>query len=634
MLKELEWNSDSQRVEIRFSYDKKLVDLVRELPGRRWHPDDKRWSIPRESLSEVAHRLIPLGFTPTATVRAMLDDPDLAPPSGPSPGLLATASSQVADAPLERRPARKRGNSAAREGAEEGETWSISSLNERVRGILLERIPGAFWVVGEVVGFDRNAHKQHVFFTLAEKEEGDDAARATVTAVLFGGARGTVESTLRKAGGGLAFQDGVRVRLEVSVDFYPKTGSFQLIVSAIDPTFTLGEIALRQERILRQVREAGLLERNLSLPFPLPSLRIGLVSSQGSDAYNDFLSELARSKYAFEISVFDVHVQGKRLEPEVLRALEHFSELEGSIDVVVITRGGGSRTDLMGFDTPDLAFAVARHPIKIIIGIGHQQDRSVLDAIAHSEKTPTAAAAQLVSLCRHAEEGLRLCAERLGHSLSRTIHRERSRAALWQERAVRGGRARFSEAGGWLSRARREILLESARALRSEGSRIVDLRRSLPRRGTRSLVSAREQIQERGLRLSARLAARLVTARERLARDRDRLPRSASRALERAGDKVRAAGRDLPRRATRDLREAALRVDALAERVTSRDPRAVLARGYAWLRSPDGRTLASVAGVAAGDAFVARLQDGSIAARVERVAALDPERSPERPSAE
>ena len=618
-MKELEWNSDLERVEICFSYDKKLVDLVRELPGRLWHPEAKRWSIPRESLPEVAHRLIPLGFAPSAVVRAMLDDPD-APLPARAADPLSAASSQVADSKVADAPvggARRGGGGAASDPP--GDTWSISRLNERVRGILRDRIPGAFWVVGEVVGFDRNSHKQHVFFTLAEKEEGDDAARATVTAVLFGGTRSKVDQTLAKAGGGLAFQDGVRVRLEVSVDFYPRTGSFQLIVSRIDPTFTLGEIALRQERILRQVREAGLAEKNLALPFPLPALRIGLVTSQGSDAYNDFLSELRRSSYAFEVSAVDVHVQGARLEKEVLAALDHFANRRAEIDVVVITRGGGSRTDLMGFDTPDLAFAVARHPNKIIIGIGHQQDRSVLDAIAHSEKTPTAAAARLVSLCREAEDRLRRAAERLSHGLARTLHRESSRTRIWQERAVRGARGRFGEARGFLDRAARDVGGKGVRVLRGESDRLVERSNALPKRTSRRLLSAREQLRERGLRLSARLAARLVTARERLARDRDRLPRSAARSLERAGDRVRHAERELPRSAGRDLREAALRVAALAERVAARDPQAVLSRGYAWLRTRDGKTVASVAGVAPGDAIVAQVADGSIAARVEGV---------------
>ena len=622
-MKELRWNLDSARVEILFPYDKKLVDLVRDLPGRRWHPDEKCWSVPRESIGEVAHRLLPLGFVPSDEVRGFLEDPEAiaaapppsAPPAADAPRAKGGASSGSTSSAIADRVSDRPATSAA----VEGDTWSISALNERVRSILKRGLPGTFWVVGEVVGFDRNAHKRHVFFSLAEKEEGDDAPRATVTAVLFDRTRAMVEKTLALAGGGLAFQDGVRVRLEVSVDLYPKNGSYQLIVESIDPTFTLGEIALRQERILRQVRDAGLAERNLALPFPVPPLRIGLITSHGSDAYNDFLSELKRSGYSFEVSVLDVHVQGERLEKDVLRALDHFAAVARSVDVLVITRGGGSRTDLMGFDTPDLAFAVARHPVKIVIGIGHQQDRSVLDAIAHSEKTPTAAAAHLVTLCREAEDRLRRDAERLGHTLARTIHRERSRAALWGERARGVTRARLSAEAARIGRARSALPVSSGRALRDERRRLTETRAEFPRAVRRSLRGARERVHEGALRLSAKLSARLVTARERLARDRDRLPRSAARAIERAGDRLSRAGGELPRRSGHALREARTALATLEERVRARDPQAVLARGYAWLRRPDGRTVASVTGVFEGDAILARLADGTIDARVEAV---------------
>ena len=608
-MRELGWNPESGRIEIRFPYHKQLVAVVRDLPGRRWHPDEKQWSVPKESLSEVAHRLLPLGFAPSDPVREMLDAPDAPPPTPPPPATTATVS--------ESSPAPK--VDLAFDRAADEETLTVSALNDRVRAVLRREFRQTFWVVGEVVGFDRNSHKQHVFFSLAEKEEGDDAARATVTAVLFASARSTVDRTLAEAGGGLAFQDGVRVRLEMSVDLYPKTGSFQLIVSSIDPSFTLGEIALRRERILKQVREAGLLEKNRSIPFPMPPLRIGLITSQGSDAYNDFLSELSRSPYAFDVRVADVHVQGERLEREVLAALARFETDEASIDVVVITRGGGSRTDLMGFDTPDLAFAVARSPLKIVIGIGHQQDRSVLDEVAHSEKTPTAAAARLVALCREAEDFLASAAETLARELARGVAEARGRLALWRDRLHRGARARVTDESQRWQRGGEKIVAESQRSLREETQRLRRLQEEVPRRARRGVAAGRTHAQRSGLQLSALLAARLTAARERLARNRDGLTRGAARGLERARDRGEQVRQELRRRASMRLREQTQLVEARAERVAARDPVRILARGYAWIRTADGRTVPSVEGLSAGDPVIAQLRDGQVEATVDRV---------------
>lgn len=584
-MRELVWNARSQRIEIRFPFDPRLVAVVRELPGRRWHPEHKQWSVPRDSFAETARRLLPHGFAPAEPLRALLEDPEAPLPVEGEAAMAGAAAEPAVD------PA------SVAEGRAEEETWSVSALNERVKALLRERLPFPFWVVGEVVGFDRNAHKANVFFTLAEKEEGDDAPRASATAVLFARAKPHVESTLARAGGGVALRDGVRVRVRVHVDLYPKTGSFQLVVEAIDPAFTLGEIALRRERILREIRAAGLAERNLALPFPRPPLRIALVTSLGSDAYNDFLDELARSGYAFRVSVADVHVQGERLEGEVLSALERFAREAERHDVLVITRGGGSRTELMGFDSATLAFAVARHPLKVLVGIGHQQDRSVLDEIASSAKTPTAAAAHLVALCAEAEESLRRAAERLGRGLARAVAAERGSERLRRQRLAAGAR----EA---LGRARERVL-------RARGE--------LPRRGGRALLDRKVALRERGLAVASRFAARLATARARSVAERDRLARAGSAACRRAAERLARDRRDLARRPLPRLREAAARLDLLAERASARDPRRVLERGYAWLRRPGGRTIRSVGGLGAGDRIEGRLADGSFAARVDEV---------------
>ena len=91
------------------------------------------------------------------------------------------------------------------------------------------------------------------------------------------------------------------------------------------------------------------------------------------------------------MTLFPVKVQGVELKPTLLTGLSWFAAREHEYDVLCIVRGGGSRSDLAWFDDRDVALAVARHPLKIVVGIGHQRDQSVLDAIAHSEKTPTAA---------------------------------------------------------------------------------------------------------------------------------------------------------------------------------------------------------------------------------------------------
>src|SRR5262249_3678400 len=146
----------------------------------------------------------------------------------------------------------------------------------------------------------------------------------------------------------------------------------------------------------RRLTERGLVGRNTSLPFPDLPLRVGLVTSLGSDAFNDVLRTLQESGFAFDVTAHGARVQGRLTEPSVLNALDWVRKRAESFDVVLICRGGGSRTDLSWFDSEQLGAAVATFPVPVVVGIGHEQDLSVLDFVGFRRKTPTAAAAYLV----------------------------------------------------------------------------------------------------------------------------------------------------------------------------------------------------------------------------------------------
>lgn len=559
----LDFDSGRGELRILFPYDKSLLALVRELPGRRWNADDKYWSVPTRHVGEAVKQLLPHGFSPSEDLREYLADGDLdldALGDGPVPA--------PATAPTTPTPSQTRADSSSADN-----TWSVTTLNERVRAALAGAFPAPVWIQGEVIGFDRNAHKSHVYFQLAEKQSDDDRPQGVVTAVLFANARSYLEARLREGVEPLQLCDGVQVRVLVRVDLYPPSGSYQVIVEDIDPAFTLGEMARRQERILAEVRREGVADANLELPIPVPCLRIGLITSFESDAYNDFVNELARSGYAFEVDVWDCHVQGARVEADVLRALEQLAAQRSDYDAVAIVRGGGSRTDLMGFDSLPLALAVARHPLKVMVGIGHHRDRCVLDFLAHSEKTPTAVAQALVARVQEEE---------------RRLQSEAGSIARCSEAVIQGRIERFE---------RTALLLTRSLELRLE-------------RGFHGVRTAAAALRE-------------VTVR-RLQREHHRFTSQRQRLLVTPLDRVRAARHDLqrrsgevPRRAAAILERVRSRVEAQQLRVDGANPQRVLARGYAWLQLSDGSTLASVDQAEPGAEFTARLRDGQIQARVE-----------------
>jgi exodeoxyribonuclease VII large subunit len=126
-------------------------------------------------------------------------------------------------------------------------------------------------------------------------------------------------------------------------------------------------------------------------------LRIGLITSRDSAAYHDFISELKQSGFSFIVHCFDAHMQGVNVEKDLIRALDYFNSLKKSLDLIVISRGGGSTADLSWFDNQRIAEKTAAADIPVISAIGHEINCTITDLVAHTYfKTPTKAAQFLV----------------------------------------------------------------------------------------------------------------------------------------------------------------------------------------------------------------------------------------------
>ncbi len=450
--------ADGGSLLIRFPYSEYLVEEVRTIPGRRWDKGAKVWRVPVQHVELVVGTFLRHGF-------------QLAPEVS---GLLA-GTVGGADAPAERGLF-----DHAPPVPEPQAALSLTILNERVRTAVRGAFPDPVWVVGEVIDYDKSKRRKHAFFALVEKQPGEDEPAARAEVALFASAAERLAAKLKDDGGKAWLRDGIEVRLLVRIDLYPASGRYQLVVEDVDPTFTLGQLALGREAILAELRARGLERRNLELPLPLPPLRVGVLTSPDSDAWNDFLAEISASRFAFAVTCYAIPVQGRELRPAMLRGLRWFAERAADFDVLCVLRGGGSRTDLAWFDDRELAFAVALHPCKIACGIGHQRDQSVLDAIAYSAKTPTAVAVHLVDSVRSAEHALASRARRLAELTEHALRLQRRRVVDFAQALLRGlegrfgaDRERFAAAGRRLQRAcdallarRRERLAAQAHGLR------------------------------------------------------------------------------------------------------------------------------------------------------------------------
>ena len=264
-----------------------------------------------------------------------------------------------------------------------------------VRGALEATFPYGVWVEGEIRDLKR-ARNGHVYLDLVEPhEQAGQQPVATIPVVLFREAKDRVNALLKRHGDPIRMSDGVQVRIQGVLDFYPPSGKLQLRMTAIDPSYTLGRLAADRDALLQALTAEGLLRRNASHPLPELPLRVGVVTSLGSAAHADVMTVFENSSFAFTVVEVDAAMQGPGSEHGIAAAVNTAATLS---DLVLVTRGGGSRTDLATFDHAVVARAIAKCNRPVFTGVGHDIDRSVADEVAHTaHTTPTAAAHAVVA---------------------------------------------------------------------------------------------------------------------------------------------------------------------------------------------------------------------------------------------
>lgn len=280
-------------------------------------------------------------------------------------------------------------------------SFTVAQLNQLIGGALQQLFPDDLWVEGEISNLNRS-RAGHVYFDLVEPTTPGTPSAARLSVVLFSQTKQIVNNQLKRQNVG-RLVDGMAVRIRAAVDFYEQQGRLQLRMTGIDPRYILAAMAAERDALITRLHAEGITERNKQHPIPLVPLRIGLVTSEGSAAAADFLTELDSTGFGFKVVACDARVQGDLAAPMLIAAL-HALYAE-PVDVIVVIRGGGSRGDLAVFDNEQLARSIADAPVPVLTGIGHEIDRSVADVVAHTAlKTPTAVAAALAaSVARYVE---------------------------------------------------------------------------------------------------------------------------------------------------------------------------------------------------------------------------------------
>jgi len=435
--------------------------------------------------------------------------------------------------------------------------YSVSGLTAEIRDLLEGRFPFV-WVEGELSNV-RTPASGHCYMALK-----DEAAQ--IRAVMF---RPKVR-TLR-----FRLEDGMKVISQGRVGLYEPRGEYQLVLDYLEP-LGVGALALAYEQLKQKLAAAGWFRKEDKKPLPFLPSRVAVITSPTGAAVRDFLNVIQRRFGNIGITVVPVRVQGDRAAREISEAIETVNR-HLDVDVIVLTRGGGSLEDLWPFNEEIVARAIRGSRIPVVSAVGHEIDVTIADLVADLRApTPSAAAELLVSEKETLKTRIRDLRDRLVSGLRTRLQRRSERLGHFGVRL----------------RDPRKAIEQSWMQLDDLGARLV--------RNETFLV--REH------------AARLRAATDRLARGG---PRRRIRDLrQELGFFLRTLDAGLAR--TLSTHRSALSV--LEGRLRGLDPHGVLQRGYSITRLlPEGGVLRRASAARRGDRVKVTLARGTLECRIDKV---------------
>jgi exodeoxyribonuclease VII large subunit len=283
------------------------------------------------------------------------------------------------------------------------ERVSLTELQLIIRDSLYMAFPDFYWVTAEISELKEN-NAGHCYLELIEKNPDEKNVQARIRAIIWSNRfrflKAFFEDSTRET-----LREGLKVLVKIKVEYHELYG-LSLIISDIDPAFTIGDMAMKRQLIIKRLEQEGVFTMNKDLVFPAVPQKIAIISSKNAAGYTDFVNHLMSnsSGYIFYTALIETSLQGTETEQGVINALDKIAAQSHLFDVVVIIRGGGSQSDLSWFDSYSIAYHVTQFPLPVLTGIGHEKDVSVTDMVANkSLKTPTAVADYLIDSVAGAE---------------------------------------------------------------------------------------------------------------------------------------------------------------------------------------------------------------------------------------
>ena len=445
---------------------------------------------------------------------------------------------------------------------------SVADLTRQIKR-LLEKQVGQIWVTGEVTNL-RFQSSGHAYFTLKD-------ADAQLGCVLFRGETQVDRSLL---------QDGRKVTLQGDVTVYELRGQYQLRVTQVELQ-GIGALQVAFEKLKQKLKAEGLFAPERKRPLPRYPQRIGLVTSPTGAAIRDVLHVVERRNPALEIILAPCRVQGEGAAEEIAAAIRLLNEFNAAqladgnqllaIDLILVTRGGGSLEDLWAFNEEVVARAIFESAVPVVSAVGHEIDFTISDFVADVRAATPSAAAEIIT------EGV--------FSSSQFLSEAAQRIRLLARQQMDDKRYELTQTAQRLAR------VHPRRRLNDWLQRLDDAQTSLLRCSKQGVRRQRLGWQALGDRL-ARVRPSVVL----------RQKREALVQMERR----------LHEQVRQQLTSKQIGFAALEDRLRLLGPEQVLARGYSITTdAQSGKVLREASAVKAGQRLKTRLRAGEVFSRAE-----------------
>jgi exodeoxyribonuclease VII large subunit len=275
-------------------------------------------------------------------------------------------------------------------------SYTLFELNEYIRRVIALNFAEPIWVNCEISQVKEV--RGNVYLDLVYHDEKTDEVTAQISASIWFKSYLFLKNKLGALLPSL-LKEGTHVLMKVQVEFNERYG-MKLIIEDIDPSFTIGQMEMNRQKILQKLQDESLLHINKMTQLTSVIQNVAVISSHNAAGYIDFINHLTKNPYGYQYNteLFQVALQGQNTEREVCQALIEIAERKHDFDAILIMRGGGSKLDLAWFDSFNIGARIAKSPLPVITGIGHDIDSTVADLVAYNSlKTPTAVADFLIN---------------------------------------------------------------------------------------------------------------------------------------------------------------------------------------------------------------------------------------------